>query len=163
MRSFTDNTGRAWSLSLTIAAVKRVKGLLGVDLLDLSSGTPPLISRLGTDVVLLCDVVYAILQPQADAAGVTDEQFGAALGGEAVEAAVGAFFAELADFFRQIRRTDQSAAIAKQARFVDLAVRRIETRIDRLDLEAEVEAAMAETPGESSTSSPGPSASTPAP
>ena len=36
MRTFTDNAGHAWTLSLTIDAAKRVKGLLGVNLLDLA-------------------------------------------------------------------------------------------------------------------------------
>ena len=35
MKTFTDNAGNAWTLSLTIDAAKRVKGLLGVNLLEL--------------------------------------------------------------------------------------------------------------------------------
>ncbi|MBU0717313.1 MAG: hypothetical protein KJ749_03615, partial [Planctomycetes bacterium] len=59
-----------------------VKGLLDVNLLELEAGDPPLLTRLGTDVILLCDVIFALVKPQADTSGVTDEQFGAALGGE---------------------------------------------------------------------------------
>ena len=159
MKTFTDNAGRAWTLSLTIDAAKRVKGLLDVNLLELEAGDPPLLTKLGTDVILLCDVIFAIVKPQADAAGVTDEQFGAALGGEVILAAQTAFYEELVDFFRKLGRTDLAKAVDAQRRMIDLTVRRIETRIDRLDLEAAVESTL----GEPSTSSPPSSASIPAP
>jgi len=167
MKTFTDNAGRAWTLSLTIDAAKRVKGLLNVNLLELEAGDPPLLTRLGTDVILLCDVIFALVKPQADAAGVSDEQFGAALGGEAILAAQTAFYEELVDFFRKLGRTDLAKAVDAQRRMIDLAVRRIETRIEHLDLEAAIETALGgvseSIPGESSTSSPPSSASTPAP
>ena len=158
MKTFTDNAGRAWTLSLTIDAAKRVKGLLDVNLLELEAGDPPLLTRLGTDVILLCDVIFALVKPQADAAGVTDEQFGAALGGETILAAQTAFYEELVDFFRKLGRTDLAKAVDAQRRMIDLAVRRIETRIDRLDLEAAVESTL----GEPSTNLPPSSESTPA-
>ena len=159
MKTFTDTAGRTWTLSLTIDAAKRVKGLLDVNLLELEAGDPPLLTKLGTDVILLCDVIFALIKPQADAAGVSDEQFGAALGGEVILAAQTAFYEELVDFFRKLGRTDLAKAVDAQRRMIDLAVRRIETRIDRLDLEAAVESTL----GEPSTSSPPSSESTPAP
>jgi len=157
MKTFTDSAGRTWTVSLTIDAAKRVKGLLDVNLLELEAGDPPLLTKLGTDVILLCDVIFALVKPQADAAGVSDEQFGAALGGEVILAAQTAFYEELVDFFRKLGRTDLAKAVDAQRRMIDLAVRRIETRIDRLDLEAAVESTL----GEPSTSSPPSSESTP--
>jgi len=158
MKTFTDSAGRTWTVSLTIDAAKRVKGLLDVNLLELEAGDPPLLTRLGTDVILLCDVIFALIKPQADAAGVSDEQFGAALGGEVILAAQTAFYEELVDFFRKLGRTDLAKAVDAQRRMIDLAVARIETRIDKLDLEAAVETTL----GEPSTNSPPSSASTPA-
>jgi len=158
MKTFTDNAGRAWTVSLTIDAAKRVKGLLDVNLLELEAGDPPLLTRLGTDVILLCDVIFALVKPQADAASVSDEEFAAALGGETILAAQTAFYEELVDFFRKLGRTDLAKAVDAQRRMIDLAVRRIETRIDRLDLEAAVESTL----GEPSTSSPPSSESIPA-
>ena len=159
MRTFTDSAGRTWTVSLTIDAAKRVKGLLDVNLLELEAGDPPLLTKLGTDVILLCDVIFALVKPQADAAGVSDEQFGAALGGEVILAAQTAFYEELVDFFRKLGRTDLAKAVDAQRRMIDLAVRRIETRIDRLDLEAAVESTL----GEPSTSLPPSSGSISAP
>ena len=163
MRTFTDSAGRTWTLSLTLDAAKRVRSLLDVNLLDLESGEPPLLTRLGTDVILLCDVVFAIVKPQADTAGVSDEEFGAALGGDVILAAQTAFYEELVDFFRQLGRSDLARAVDAQRRMIELTVKGIETRIEGLDIEGEVEAILAETPGALSTSSPEPSESTPAP
>ena len=158
MKTFPDTTGRTWTVALTIDAAKRVRSLLDVNLLELEAGDPPLLTRLGTDVILLCDVIFALVKPQADAAGVSDEQFAAALGGETILAAQTAFYEELVDFFRKLGRTDLAKAVDAQRRMIDLAVARIETRIDRLDLEAAVESTL----GEPSTSSPPSSESTPA-
>lgn len=158
MKTFTDNAGRAWTLALTIDAAKRVKSLLDVNLLELEAGDPPLLTKLGTDVILLCDAIFALVKPQADAAGVTDEQFAAAMGGDAILAAQTAFHEELVDFFRKLGRSDLAKAVDAQRRMIDLAVQRIETRIDRLDLEAAIETTL----GEPSTNSPPSSASTPA-
>jgi len=158
VKTFTDSAGRAWTLALTIDAAKRVKSLLDVNLLELEAGDPPLLTRLGTDVILLCDTIFALVKPQADAAGVTDEQFAAAMGGDAILAAQTAFYGELVDFFRKLGRTDLAKAVDAQRRMIDLAVARIETRIDRLDLEAAIETTL----GEPSTNSPPSLASTPA-
>ena len=182
MKTFTDNAGRTWTIALTIDAAKRVRGLLNVNLLELeqpwvspssavaSAKAEPLLTRLGTDVILLCDVVFALVKPQADAAGVTDEQFAAALGGDVILAAQTAFYEELVDFFRKLGRTDLAKAVDAQRRMIDLAVRRIETRIDRLDLEATIESALGAVSersesirGELSTNSPLSSESIPAP
>ena len=156
MKTFPDTTGRTWTIALTIDAAKRVRSLLDVNLLELEAGDPPLLTRLGTDVILLCDVIFALVKPQADAAGVSDEQFAAALGGETILAAQTAFYEELVDFFRKLGRGDLAKAVDAQRRIIDLAIARIETRIDRLDLEAAVETTL----GEPSMSSPPSSEST---
>ncbi|MEK6798709.1 MAG: hypothetical protein AABZ12_07080 [Planctomycetota bacterium] len=107
-------------------------------------------------MILLRDVIFALIKPQADTAGVTDEQFGAALGGEAILAAQTALYEELVHFFRGLGRNDLAKAVEAQRRMIDMAVQRIETRIDKLDLEAAIETTL----GESFTNSPASSAST---
>ena len=167
MKTFTDNAGKTWTVALTIDAAKRVKSLLGVNLLALdeplsaetSAKAEPLITRLGTDVIMLCDVIYALVKLQADAAEVTDTEFGRALGGDAILAAQTAFYEELIDFFRKLGRADLAKAVESQRRMIELAVQRIETRIERFDLEAAVTDAVGEaeaetTPGAPSTNSP---------
>jgi hypothetical protein len=63
MSSFRDSTGRLWEVDITIAAVKRVRSLVSIDLLALAEGDPPLITRLGTDIALVCDALYAVVKP----------------------------------------------------------------------------------------------------
>jgi len=163
MRTFKDSSGREWKVELTIGAARRIRSLADVNLLELDQGEPPLLTRLGLDVMLLCDVVYAAVRPQADDAGVSDEQFGAALGGEAILAARKAFFEELADFFRSQGRADLARAIQAQERIVSLAVEQVDRKIGEIDPEQAVaEAMQGPTAGDSSTSSPVASAATPA-
>ena len=171
MKTFTDTTGRTWTIALTLDAAKRVRGLLDVNLLELDAGDPPLLTRLGTDVILLCDVIFALVKPQADANGITDEEFGAALGGEAILAAQTALYEELVDFFQGLGRSDLARVVDAQRRMIDLAIARIETRIDQLDLDAAIESCLPDlpadrqggqaTPGESSTNLPASAASIP--
>lgn len=165
MKTFADSEGRKWNLSLTIAAAKRVRGLLGVNLLDLDQGDPPLLTRLGTDVMLLVDVVFCLVKPQADAEGISDEQFGAALGGEAVLAAQTAFYEELVDFFRQCGRGHLARAAEKQVEIMAAATEAGERRIDAVDAGAVVAELVGkqETLGNSSGNSPASADSTPCP
>ena len=160
MKTFNDNAGRTWTIAVTVDAIKRVEGLIkGVNLANLTSGDPPLLTRLETDVVLLCDVIFALVKPQADQMAVSDEEFGRAMGGDAIMAAHDAFWEELTGFFRQLRRTDTARAIEKQAALVKATVEAIEQRIETFDTSAVIETAL----GSSAGSSPESPASIPAP
>ena len=87
MKTFTDNTGRTWTLSVTVGTIKRVRALCGVDLaniISIEAGKAPnvgLLDRLASDPVLLVDVLYAVCKPEADAQNVSDEDFGRAMAG----------------------------------------------------------------------------------
>ena len=145
MKTFTDSAGRTWTISITVDAIKRVKDLVGVNLADVTEGDPPLLTRLETDLVLLCDVIYALIKPQADqhpSGGISDEQFGQALGGDAILAAHDAFWGALSDFFHQLRRLDQVRAIEKQQKLVGVAVAVADKQIDGIDLDKLVSEAM---------------------
>jgi hypothetical protein len=72
MRTFKDNAGRDWTVAVTVDAIKRVRTLAGVDLLEVVEGK--LMERLVTDPVLLCDVIYSVCKPEADAKSVADRQ-----------------------------------------------------------------------------------------
>ena len=153
MKTFTDSAGRTWTIALNIDAVKRVKTLLGIDLLKPEEGDPPLLTQLGTDEILLCDCIYCLVKPQADSQGVSDEQFGQGLGGEAILAAQEAFYQEMIDFFQKRSRPDRARAVEAQSKMIDLAVARIETHLSGIDLEAEVESTFGSLSGNSPASS----------
>ena len=110
MKCFKDNRNRNWTIVVNVAAVKRVRSLLDINLLDvvkLDEKNRPnvdLLEQLASDPVLLCDVIYCICKPEADAQNISDEDFGNAMGGDAIEHATTALLEELVDFFPEAKR-----------------------------------------------------------
>ena len=101
MQTFKDAKGRTWDVSLSVAAVKRIKALTGCDLLDLLSGgqAAESVKRVILSPIAACDVLYAAVRPQTEAAGVTDEEFGECLAGESLAAGINALLDEVEFFF----------------------------------------------------------------
>ena len=173
MRTFKDNAGRQWSVEINVAVLKRVRGLTGTDLMQVIEGT--LIEKLIRDPVLLCDVVYAICKPEADTRtpAVSDEEFGKAMAGDAIEAATTAVLEELVGFCPSPRDRANLGRVLQATNRVldkarDLTAKRIETltsesELDRLVNRMAPPIPEPPTPGSSSTSAPEPSASTPGP
>ena len=96
MQTFRDNAGRTWAVSVDVAAIKRVRALAGFDLLSVVDGKA--VDRLIADPVLLCDVLCAVCRPEAERLGVTDEDFGRAMAGDAIDHATQALLEELVSF-----------------------------------------------------------------
>jgi hypothetical protein len=115
MHTFADNKSRTWALSLDVASLKRVRDMLGVDLRFAAFGGP-LLLRLADDAELLVNVLYVLCKDQADTRGVSDEDFGRGLVGEAIAAATNALVMALADFMPPARRRVVLAACAAEAR-----------------------------------------------
>jgi len=168
MRTFNDNAGRTWTVAINVGAIKRVKGLLDLNLLEIVEGT--LIERFISDPVLLCDVIYAVCKPEADEKSITDEDFGRAMAGDAIEHATKALLDELVGFLPNPRdRANLGTVLAKartaQERLRDLVERQIAGGlIDRV-MSAELEkitSQLANAPG-SSGNAPASSESIPAP
>ena len=154
MKTFTDAAGRTWTLALTLGTAMRVKSKLDIDLLQPEAGDPPLLTRLGTDEMLLGEVLCAMLEGQFEAHKVTDKDVRSSFDGQTLLAAQKAFYEELVAFFRSRGRNDRAKAVAKQMAMIEAAVTAVETRIDALDVDATIRGAM-------SGASPEPSASTP--
>jgi len=161
MKVFKDNVGREWTVEVNVAALKRVKSLAGVDLLGVLDGT--LVERLIRDPVLLCDAVYAICKPQADERSVSDEDFGRAMAGDAIEHATEALLEELVSFCPSPRDRANLGRVLKATREVmDRARDIVEARLDSGELEEAAEEAL-RTLGTSSGSAPASPASNPPP
>ncbi len=133
MKYFKDAKGNQWELSITVGAIKRVKAMLDVNLLDLEKGEPTLAERLATDIILICDVIYALCFPQAQGRNITDEDFGELLSGDAVLDAHTAFTDEFVNFFLSTGRTDKANVISKTAEVVRQAVTLVSQKIETLD------------------------------
>ena len=151
MHSFTDNAGRTWTVDITVADIKRLRAMLGVDFVNLTRADAPpeeqLLARLATDPVLLVDVLYVLCLDQAQKADITDEQFGRAMAGDAIEEATEALLQAIVDFTPNPRERarlarGKTALYETRAMLDDLYDERLEKRIAE------------EISGASSTSSP---------
>lgn len=121
--TFADTAGRKWVVSVTVADLKRVRQETDVEL-----GKLPVdkLAELMADPERFVDVLWVLVQDQAAKVGVTPEQFGRSLGGDALEAADRAFWRAWADFCpRQTRRLMlglAEKAEAERERAVDRAL-----------------------------------------
>lgn len=135
MKSFTDNLGRAWTLVVNVATIKRVRALCSVDLnsiIEVEDGKPTtkLLERLSTDPVLLVDVLYAVCKPECDSKNVSDEDFGAAMAGDAIENATSALLDEVIDFFPAAKRLAFRKILSASRRFEQAARTRMQTMLE---------------------------------
>jgi len=139
MHVFTDATGRNWTITINVAALKKVKALVGVNLLELLDNNLEGLSELLSDVVKLVDILYVLCKDQADALGVSDEDFGRALGGDSLEQAVDAFLEELVDFFPNRRaREALRKMLSKGKTITEKAMQQALEKIEQIDIENEV-------------------------
>ena len=128
----TDNTGRVWTLAVNVAAIKRVRALCGVDLtaiVELDKNNNPdtkLLEQLSSDPVLLVDVLYAVCKAECDQKGVTDEDFGMAMAGDAIEHATTALLDEIIDFFPAPKRNAFQKILSATRRFEEIARKRLD-------------------------------------
>jgi len=154
MKTFTDAGGRTWSITLTLGTAMHVKAKLDIDLLQPEAGDPPLLTRLGTDEMLLGEVLCAMLEPQFEKNNVTAEDVQASFDGQTLLAAQKAFYEEMIDFFRSRGRNDRAKAVAKQMAMIDAAIEAIETRIDGIDIDKTIAGVMSGESPEASASVP---------
>src|SRR5437868_5352330 len=99
MHEFQDNLQRPWRITLNGWQLRKLKERIDFDARDHES-----ILRAAGDPVLLCNVLFLLCEDQAKAAGISDEDFGTSLGGDAIDAAAEAYLAESVDFFPQRQR-----------------------------------------------------------
>ena len=114
MKIWHDTTGRTWATNINVGTIKRVKQITGKNLLDLAGGE--LAKEVMGDPCLLCDIIYALHQPEAEKQGISDIQFGEALAGDSIEEATDALMSELVDFFPNSQRRELLATAIKQAK-----------------------------------------------
>jgi len=153
MKTFKDNAGRTWQVAMNVTAAKRVRSVLGVDLLQFGSesGKPEdhLFTRLHTDPCFLVDVLYVVCLTEAEAKGVSDEQFGEAMAGDAIDQATQALLEEIVDFCPSPRDRERARRVLAQANtMIDRAQDVLDRRTTPETLEAEMEKALAETLGD---------------
>lgn len=159
MPKFTDNRGREWVVDLNVTTAKTVRKLANVDLLKILEGDSELLARLATDPILLVDVIYVLCKDQADKAGISDEEFGRAMAGDAIDGAARALQESLVLFPRSPKDRENlgrvmAATEAAMDQVRDRTTKELNTKLPSAIQEA-VELAMS---GDSSTSARGSSA-----
>ena len=138
MHSFVDKSRRTWEVAINVAAVKRIRGLLGIDLYALVDDGFKSLSKLVSDPVTLADVLYCLCKDQADKQSINDEDFGRALAGDAITHAADAFVEELIDFFPDARaRASLRKAIEAGKTVRDKVLSHAEKILDSIDPETE--------------------------
>ena len=164
MKAFTDTQGRAWPIVVNVSAVKRVRDLLDVDLMDVAGGE--LLSRLADDPCLLVDVLYVLCRPEADTKGVSDEDFGKGMVGGVLDEAASALMKELLDFFPSAQRARALGKLVKVMEAQDAAMQEAAKALRPLADAAPAAHPPADSPatkpGDSSGTLPAPAASPPA-
>jgi hypothetical protein len=142
MKSFTDHAGRAWTIVVNVGAVKRVRSLCGVDLMEIVGDGGKMLERLVSDPVLLCDVIYAVCREEATARTVSDEDFGRLMAGDSIAQATDALLDELVDFFPRARREVLARVLDKMRRYEAKALSLANARLDDPALDQRVEKAL---------------------
>lgn len=157
MRQFKDENGRPWTISINVGSVKRVRGLVGLDLLDLKTGT--VLQSLAEDPVVLGDVLWVLCQEEAEKNNIGELDFAAALAGDALTAATDCLLEEIADFFPRPQREVLRKLLAKGKIVQERQAQQLAAAADKAmeEMEAQVTSGVSSTSvQESSESSPGP-------
>lgn len=156
MKTFRDMQGDVWQIAGRLTLFEQVKTAAGVDLLDLATTQKSLVQL--SDPFTMGHVLYLMCAEQAEARGLSPEQFCDRLNGDALAEAGTAIMEEVIFFSRKAVRPALEMAMEK-ALAADL--RMTEMLQNRMgDLAAQLDAALIHT--SSVTSSPASSESTPA-
>ena len=156
MRIFKDRNGQDWQIVLNVNQMKRIRAALGIDLVNVitldreGAVKVDMIDRIANDPCLLVDILWVLVQDQARTLNVTDEQFGTALAGDAIESATKAFLDELVDFFPGAKRLFLQKAVGLARKFGGEWNETLKKALEDPELESRVRESM-----NSSTSSPG--------
>lgn len=124
---WTDATGKDWTTSVNVNTVRRVNELTGVLLTD--AADTDLVQRLFSDIMLLCDVLYAVCEPQASERGIDSAAFGELLAGETIDKACDSLMRSIVDFFPSGRRDKVNRILAATRKIEQEQVKLLDQRM----------------------------------
>lgn len=138
MHSFKDKAGREWKVEANFGSYARVKAATGVKLYDIATEDRQSLVQL-TDAFTLGSVIWSMIEPQAEARGLTPEQFYESVDGQVLNDAYAALIDEMIFFCptRQRKVLQMAAAKAREAdakadQMVDAEMVEYERQIDRV-------------------------------
>lgn len=85
MASFQDSEGRTWEVTANIGSIRRVKDNLGVDPMGIIDGE--LLQKIAADKLLIVDILYWLVKPQADDRGMSAVDFDGIFDGDSLDSA----------------------------------------------------------------------------
>ncbi len=89
-----------WLVRIDIAAIRRIRDCLAIDLFDLLDREQ--LSTIGEDWVTLAEVVWVLVEPCAACRGIDRDTFIASIAGDALEAMAEAFGEALIEFLPEV-------------------------------------------------------------
>lgn len=95
--TFTDAIGRRWNIRITIPLARKVREATAVDLIRILDD-PDVLERRIADPIDLGEILWHLVQPAAEDAGVDQEGFEAALFGDAIPEATECLLNALIEF-----------------------------------------------------------------
>lgn len=110
MQTFKDRDGRTWEVMLDLPAIKTVRELLKINLLDKPFG------GLLEDNIALADTLYVLCRRQCESRGMDDVAFGRAFDGDTLERAALAFAEEVIAFLPEKKRAGARELLTKAQR-----------------------------------------------
>ncbi len=139
MATFKDMIGQEWAVTLTVGEIRRVKrSPLTLDLFRLFDDNFRPFGELTADPSRLCDLLFVLVEPQAVEHGVTDEQFGARMGGDALFAGANALLEALVDFFpNPTTREALRRSVASERETTTRVIAKLVERAEATDKDAE--------------------------
>ena len=129
MKLFKDSIGREWKLDGNFTSYGRVRDYTGVKLYDIATDSRDSLVQL-TDPLTLGKVLWAMVEPQAEAIGVTPEEFGEGFRGDAVTDAYNALIDEMVFFCHPRQRKLLEMALKKLRAVEERAEETVEEKIE---------------------------------
>ena len=170
MPSFVDNKERPWDLLIDAPAAMRIRSDCDPKFLLNDGAEDNTYTRLATDPVLLCRVIFLLCEKQRRERGITDEDFYLEVMGKAIDRATEAMLAAIVNFtpartreilltVAQLTQTQAKAVSMTLERISDPAIQ--EMFIAELAAKLDLEALGISIPSKSVMPSPDSSESTP--
>lgn len=98
MAKFKDSGGREWSLAINVPVMKRVQDRTGYHLGKLFNDDCKILNEITSDAITFGAVLFAMVEPQAVAANVSEDAFLESLSADAIDAAGDALLEAVQDF-----------------------------------------------------------------
>ena len=142
MKEFSDATGRIWNISINFGTLLAVRERLEIDLLQPEQGNPPLMTRLGTDEMLLGEVIFTLLSKQMEERKLTAADVYESFTGEVILKSQTAFYEEMINFFQGRGRMDRARMVEKQMEMITKAVKVATDKVESFDIDKMIDGAM---------------------